>query len=182
MDLGQGHAASGRAVNGQHHFIPTCRRRKACASGRGDEAIGSAHIGCAKSEADRVGRTASEHAGAVERIGAHAVKGGVVGKQVHRQEIGVLSWAPARVPQCKLGIIAKVCWVCRIHLQRIKEPAAVDGILGLRHGDTLPEGAARKRWKGEIADQPATSILIVDNIRITVVRKSARSASQRREE
>src|ERR1041384_3355821 len=131
MDLGQGHAARGRAVNGQHHFIPAARRWIAkWLCGRSAEAIGSAYIGRAKSEADRVGRTASEHAGTVERIGAHAVKSGVVTKQVHRQEIGILSRASARVPQCKLGIIAKVCWVSRIHLQCIEEPAAADRIGG----------------------------------------------------
>ena len=55
VDLGQGHAASGRAIDSEHHFIPSRRRWVASASGgRGDEAIGSAYIGRAKSEADGV--------------------------------------------------------------------------------------------------------------------------------
>src|SRR6266700_3257231 len=96
MHLGQGRGIAGRTVNSQDHFIPAGRRRIAGTKARSDEAIGSAHIGCAKSEADRVGRTASEHAGAVESISTDAVKGSGTRKQVHHQEIGVLVWAPAR--------------------------------------------------------------------------------------
>ena len=139
VDLGQGHAAGSRAVYGQHHFIPACRRRIACAKRRGDEAIGSAYIGRAKSEADRVGGTASEHAGAVKRIGPHAVEGGGSGKQVHREEIGVLVWASARVPESKLGIIAEERRVRRVHLQRVEKPTTANGVVGLRYGDALVE-------------------------------------------
>src|SRR6266699_6612140 len=107
MDLGQGRGIAGRAVNSQHHFIPARRRRISGSKRRGDEAIGSAYIGRAKSEADRVGRTASEHAGAVESISTDAIESSGTRKQVHHQEIGVLVRASARVPESKLGIIAK---------------------------------------------------------------------------
>src|ERR1043166_286830 len=139
VDLGQCYAATGRAVDSQHHFIPTGRRRIARAKARRDEAIGSAHICGAESKTDRVRGTTGEHAGAVEGIDAHTVEGGIVAKQVHRQEIGVLSRASARVPQGELGVIAQVGWVTWINLYGIQEPSAGDGVGRLRHTDALPE-------------------------------------------
>src|SRR5262245_52326258 len=65
MNLSQGYAAASRAVDSQDESIPSRRRRIASAKGRGDEAVGSAHIGRAKSEADRVGRAGGEHASTV---------------------------------------------------------------------------------------------------------------------
>ena len=104
---------------------------------RGNEAIGSADIGCGESKADRIGGTAGEHAGAVKSINVDAGEGSRATKRVDREEIGVLS--PAVVPQRELRIVAKVCWVCRIHLHCIKEPAAADGVTGLRDANALPE-------------------------------------------
>src|SRR5262252_7673671 len=98
VNLSQRYTATGRAIDGQNHSIPSCRWRTASAIGRGDKAVGSAHICRTESIANSVRWTTGEHAGPIERIGAHTVKGGVVGKQVHRQEIGVLSRASARVP------------------------------------------------------------------------------------
>ncbi len=45
VDLGQGHAASGRTIDSQYHFIPARRRRSTGAKGRRDKAIGIAHAG-----------------------------------------------------------------------------------------------------------------------------------------
>src|ERR1700730_9147786 len=105
MNLGQGHAAGSRAVDRKDEVIPSRRRRiaKVRVNGRSAHDIGSAYIGRAKSETDRVGRAASEHAGAVECIGTNAGESSRTRKCVHRQEIGVLVWASASVPQCKLG-------------------------------------------------------------------------------
>src|SRR5205807_73724 len=50
--------------------------------------------------------------------------------QVDRQVAGVR-------PQSKLGVIAEKCWVRRIHLQGVEEPASADGVTGLRHSDAL---------------------------------------------
>src|SRR6476619_3440105 len=112
VDLGQGYAASGRAIDGQHHFIPSRRRWIAEGfRGRGDEAIGSANIGCGESKADRIGGTACEHAGAVKSINVDAGEGSRSTKRVDREEIGVLSWAPARVPQGELRVIAQIRWI-----------------------------------------------------------------------
>src|SRR4029077_16785222 len=120
VDLGQGYAATSRAIDSQHHFIPSRRRRVADGfRGRGDEAIGSAHIGCGESKADRIGGTAGEHAGAVKSINVDAGEGSRATKRVDGEEIGVLSWAPARVPHGKLGIIAQVRWIRGINLYGI---------------------------------------------------------------
>src|SRR5262249_13190295 len=73
MNLGQGHAAGSRAIDGEHHFVSTCRRRITFGGG-GNEAIGSAYIRRAKREPNRVGRTASEHAGAVKSISTDAIE------------------------------------------------------------------------------------------------------------
>src|SRR5215470_10495396 len=119
MDLGQGGGIAGRAINSQDHFIPARRRWTARAKGRGDEAIGSAYIACGKTEADRVGRTASEHAGAVQSISTDASESSGTRKRVHHQEIGVL--CPAVVPKSELGIIAQEGRVGGVHLQCIEE-------------------------------------------------------------
>ena len=46
------------------------------------------------------------HACAVKRKRAHAIKCREIAEQVHRQEIGILSWAPAGVPHGHLRIVA----------------------------------------------------------------------------
>src|SRR5690242_21823624 len=90
MNLGQGHAASRRAVDGEHHFVSTCGWRITF-GGSGNEAIGSADIGCGESKADRIGGVAGEHAGAVKSINMDAGEGSRAAKRVDREEIGVLS-------------------------------------------------------------------------------------------
>ena len=137
MDLGQGHAAGSRAVDRQHHFISSRRRRIARSKGRGDEAIGSAYIGRAKSEADGIGRTASEHACAVECISTDALESSWTRKHVHLRNRRFAG--PAVVPQSKLGIIAEEGRVGRVHLQRVEKPAAANGVVGLGHSDALEE-------------------------------------------
>src|SRR4029079_10857629 len=112
VNLGQGHATAKWTVDRKHHFVSTCGWR--ITFGRsGNEAIGSAYIGCGESKADRIGGTAREHAGALKSINMAAGEGSRAAKCVDREEIGVLS--PAVVPQRELRIVAKVCWVCRVH-------------------------------------------------------------------
>ena len=49
-------------------------------------------------------------------------------------------------------------------LHRVEEPAAADGVVGLRHGDALKEWSiAGKAGEREIADHPAISDLIIEN-------------------
>src|SRR6478672_7082015 len=115
VDLSLGIAGSNGAIDGKHHFVSS-RRRRIGALVSSEEAIGKANIRRAKGKAYGICWTTGEHAGAVKGISAHAIKGGVVGKQVHRQEVGILSWAPTRVPHGHFRIIAKELWICRIHL------------------------------------------------------------------
>src|SRR5256885_11091420 len=88
MYLGQGYAAAGRAVDSQQKFIPSSRRRASGAKAGRDQAIGIAQAGDRDGKPDCVSWPAADHAGAVEGIGADAVKGSGAAKQVHRQEIG----------------------------------------------------------------------------------------------
>src|SRR6266446_307274 len=137
LDLGQRHAATCWAVDGKEKFVFSRRWRGARPKGGSDQAIGIAQAADRDSKPDRVSGPAAEHAGAVKRISAHTVEGAAVAKQVHRQEIGA---ARLRViPQPELGIITKVCWICRVHLYRVEKPPAADRVGGLRHGDALPE-------------------------------------------
>ena len=68
--------------------------------------------------------SAGEHAGAIQRESAHPDKGRRISKQVYREKIGVLGWAPARVPHCELWIVAELSWVRWINLDCVQEPAA----------------------------------------------------------
>ena len=92
LDLGQGHAAVRGAVDSQEKFVPSRRRRAAGAEARRDQAVGIAQRSRIDGKPDRVvgpaGAGAVDHAAAIERINADAVKGGVIGKHVHRQVIG----------------------------------------------------------------------------------------------
>src|SRR4029077_15033582 len=115
------------------------RRRRIGALVSSEEAIGKENVRRAEAKGYRIGGPAGEHAGAVKRKHAHAVKRGGTAKQVHRKEIGILSWAPARVPHGEFRIVAKECWICRVHLYRIEKPPAADGIGSLRYTDALPE-------------------------------------------
>ena len=72
VDLGQGHAAGGRAVDGQDHFISARRRRIACAKVRGNKAIGIAHASERDGKGDGGGSGVTiEHRRAIERKNAH---------------------------------------------------------------------------------------------------------------
>ena len=110
VDLGQGHAAGGRAINGQKHFVPARRRRIACAKGRANEAIRIAHTGKRNGKGNGVSRTASEHRRAIERESAHSDEGGGTRKQVDREEIGILSGAPADCPTSRTSGSRRVGW------------------------------------------------------------------------
>src|SRR5262249_52516265 len=136
MNLRQGHAAVKRAVDGEHHFVSACGWWITFGGG-GNEAIGSAHISCGESKADRIGGTAGEHAGAVKSINVDAGEGSRATKRVDREEISILR--AAVVPQPEFGIVPQECRVCRVHLQCVKEPSAADRIIGLGYGDALPE-------------------------------------------
>src|SRR6266581_601523 len=136
VNLSQGHAAAKWAVDGEHHFVSTCGWWITF-GGSGNEAVGGADIGCGESKADRIGRTTGEHAGAVKSINVDAGEGSGATKRVDREEIRVLS--PAVVPQRELRIVAKVSWICRINLHRIKEPTPADGVTGLGDANALPE-------------------------------------------
>src|SRR2546430_8035967 len=137
VDLCHGHAAAGRAVDGQHHFISTAGRRIARAKGRSKKAIGKAYIGRAKSETNRIRGITTQHAGTVERIGPDAVKGSEVAKQIHRQEIGVLS--PAIVPHPELRVVAEERWVRRVRLYSVEGPRARHRVGALRHTNAFIE-------------------------------------------
>ena len=56
-------------------------------------------------------------------------------------------------------------------LHRIEEPAAADGIVGLRHSNALIErpGARKRARKREVAYDPAVSDLIINNKRVAMV-------------
>src|ERR1043166_8428532 len=79
----------------------TCRRRIACAKARGNQAVLIAQVGRQNREPYRVCRAAIDHAVTIERIDTHTIKGGIVGKLIHRQVVGVR-------PQAELRIVAKV--------------------------------------------------------------------------
>src|SRR6478672_10953586 len=118
VDHGLGIAGNCGAIDGEHHSVSS-RRRRISALVSSEEAIGKANIRRAKGKADGICWPTGEHARAVKCINAHAIKGGVVSKQVHRQEVGVLSWAPTSVPHGHFRIVAKERRMCRIHLYRI---------------------------------------------------------------
>src|SRR4051794_41964557 len=138
VDLGLGIARGCGAIDSEHHSVSSYRRRIG-ALVSSEKAIGEANIGRVKGKADGICWPTGEHAGAVKRINAHPIKGGVVSKQVHRQEVGILSWAPTSVPHGHFRIVAKERRMCRIDLYRIEKPPAADGVGGLRHADALPE-------------------------------------------
>src|SRR4051812_7496241 len=129
VDLRLGIAGGYGAIDSEHHSVSS-RRRRIGALVSSEEAIGKANVRRGKGKAYGICWATSEHAGAVKRVSAHAIEGGVVGKQVHRQEVGILSWAPAGVPHGHFGIVAKECRMCRIHLYRIEKPPAADGVGG----------------------------------------------------
>jgi hypothetical protein len=135
VDLSQGHAAAGRAVYGQHHFISTCGWRIPRAKVRSNKAIRIAHAREWDGKRDRVGRAASEHRRTIERKSAHTNKARI--KQVDCQEIGILG--PAVVPHRELRVVAKLVVVGRINLDRVEGPRAGHGVGALRHTDALPE-------------------------------------------
>src|SRR4051812_36757184 len=108
VDLGLGIAGSCGAVDSEHHSVSSGRRRIG-ALVSSEEAIGKANIRRGKSKADGICWPTDEHAGAVKRINTNPVEGGVVGKQVHRQEVGILSWAPTCIPHGHFRIVAKKC-------------------------------------------------------------------------
>src|SRR3954447_24091983 len=97
VDLRLGIAGGYGAIDSQHHFVSS-RRRRIGALVSSEEAIGKANSRRVEGKAYRIGGHAGKHAGAVKRNSAHAVKGGRTAKQVHGQEIGILSWAPTSVP------------------------------------------------------------------------------------
>src|SRR6266480_1045059 len=115
VDLGLGVAGKCGAIDSQHHFVSS-RRRRIGALVSSEEAIGKENIRRAEGKAYRIRGPAGEHAGAVKRKNAHAVKRGGAAKQVHGQEIGILSWAPASVPHREFRIVAKECWICGVDL------------------------------------------------------------------
>src|SRR4030095_12942832 len=97
VDLGLGVAGKCGAIDSQHHFVSS-RRRRVGALVSSEEAVGKANVCRAQGKAYRIGGPAGEHAGAFKRNSAHAVKRGEIAKQVHGQKISILSWAPASVP------------------------------------------------------------------------------------
>ena len=115
VDQDLGVAGKCGAIDSQHHFVSS-RRRRIGALVSSEEAIGKANVRRAEGKADHIGGPAGEHAGAVKRNHTDTVEGGGAAKQVHGQEIGILSWAPASVPHREFRIIAKECWICRVHL------------------------------------------------------------------
>src|SRR5437867_13029327 len=115
VDQDLGVAGKCGAIDSQHHFVSS-RRRRIGALVSSEEAIGKENIRRAEGKADRIGGPAGEHAGAVKRIHTHAVKRGEAAKQVHGQKISILSWAPASVPHREFRIIAKERWIWRFQL------------------------------------------------------------------
>src|SRR4029079_140616 len=177
VHLSLGIAGSCGAIDSEHHSVSS-RRRRIGALVSSEEAIGEANVRRGKGKAYGICWPTGEHAGAVKRINAYAIKGGVVSKQVHRQEVGILSWTPTSVPHGHFRIVAKECRMCRIHLYRIEKPPAADGVGGLRHADALPERAAGERGKSEVAYNPAISDRIIKNKRVAIISVGARRASQ----
>ena len=58
LDLSQRHASSGRAVDGEKHFITARRRRSASAKVRGNQAVGITQAGWGDKKANCVGGVA----------------------------------------------------------------------------------------------------------------------------
>jgi hypothetical protein len=69
-------------------------------------------------------------------------------------------------------------------LDRIKEPAAADGVAGLGYTDALVEwsGARQRAGKGKIAHHPAISHLIIKDEPIAIVEARTRRAYQGQEQ
>ncbi|PYJ11872.1 MAG: hypothetical protein DME93_08965 [Verrucomicrobia bacterium] len=185
LDLGQGCGVAGGAVHSQEKLISSRRWRGACPKGGSDQTIGIAQAVRKDSKPDRIGvwlPLPSQHRRAIQRIGADAFKGkGGAIKQIECQVIGATRLRI--IPQPELRIITYPSGMRRLMLQGVEEPAAADGVAGLRHGDALIEWpAARKPRKSKVADHPAVSNLIVHNKRVTVVLAAARRARQRGKE
>src|SRR6266571_1807127 len=115
VDQGLGVAGKCGAIDSQHHFVSS-RRRRIGALVSSEEAIGKENIRRAKGKADRIGGPAGEHAGAVKRNHTDTVERGAVAKQVHGQKISILSWAPTSVPHGEFRIVVEECWICRVRL------------------------------------------------------------------
>src|SRR5690349_16970307 len=105
VDQGLGVAGSCGAIDSQHHFVSS-RRRRIGALVSSEETIGKENIRRAEGKAYRIGGPAGEHAGAVKRNSTHPVKRGVTAKQVHGQKISILSRAPTSVPHREFRIVA----------------------------------------------------------------------------
>src|SRR5947209_1810464 len=75
VDHGLGVAGKCGAIDSQHHFVSS-RRRRIGALVSSEEAIGKENVRRAEGKADRISRPAGEHAGTVECDGTHAVKRG----------------------------------------------------------------------------------------------------------
>ena len=167
--------------NSEEHFIPASRRRSASAKISRNQAIGEGgcQTGKRDGKGDGVGGTASEHRRAIQRESPDPVESGEIGKQVDREEIRAARLGV--IPQRELWVIAQLRRICRVDLQRVEE-VAPGRVRCLGNSDTLPEGAAWKRWKGEIAYQPAVSDVIIENKRVSVVLTRTRRARQGGEE
>src|SRR5258705_8479628 len=125
VNLGKSHAASGRAIDGQQHFIPARRRRIGCTKGRRDKAVGIAHAG--KGDGKSYGRGVrrprpGKHRRAVECKSTDALKGKSRAiKQVDREVVGTAGLGI--IPQRELRVITYPSGMSRLMLQRIEEPA-----------------------------------------------------------
>ena len=137
LDLRQGHAATGRAVDGQEKFILSCGWRAASAKGRGDQAIGIAQTSWRNRNGDRVGGHASEHSRTVKCESAHPDECRRVGKQVDGEKIGA---ARLRiVPHRKFWVVTQLRRVGWVNLNGIEKPPATDRTGRLRDSNALPE-------------------------------------------
>src|ERR1051326_3413859 len=152
VDLGQGHAASGRTIDSQQHFIPAHRWRSTRAKGRRNKAVGIAHA--SERDGESYGRGVrrpgpGKHRRAVKRKSTNALKrkSGAI-EQVDRQVIGPTGLRI--IPQRDLRVIAYPSGMRRLNLQSIEKPATADGVASLGNSDALPEWSrsrepARKR-------------------------------------
>src|SRR6266853_1170023 len=89
VDQDLGVAGKCGAIDSQHHFVSS-RRRRIGALVSSEEAIGKENIRRAEGKAYRIGGPAGEHAGAVKRNHTDTVEGGGAAEQVHGQKIGIL--------------------------------------------------------------------------------------------
>jgi len=95
--LGLNCACSRGAIHVHEPLGLTCWRRIAGPEAGWNQAVLIAQVGRQNREPYRVCRTAVDHAVTVEGINADAIKGGVIGKLVHGEVIGVRPQTEFRV-------------------------------------------------------------------------------------